>query len=109
MGFESKQRPLLSGVSRVPRDLNTTPHLEIMSAATPLLDTIEADEEAPVAQPTAQTRGPAREPVVLTPGGGGGARALDRLASTPSDAEAGLAGIFRQVRLVKFTLRKYAG
>ncbi|VDB99843.1 unnamed protein product [Peniophora sp. CBMAI 1063] len=67
------------------------------TVATPLLDQIEADEEAPLSQQAPQTRGPAREPVVLTPGGGGGgARALDRLASTPSDAEAGLAGIFRQ-------------
>ena len=70
------------------------------TVATPLLDQIEADEEAPVPQQTSQARAPAREPVVLTPGGGGGARALDRLASTPSDAEAGIAGIFRQVRLV---------
>ena len=68
------------------------------TVATPLLDQIEADEEAPPTQQAPQTRAPAREPVVLTPGAGGGTRALDRLATTPADAEAGIAGIFRQVR-----------
>jgi hypothetical protein len=56
------------------------------SVATPLLETIEADEPAPAAQQH-PTSAQLREPVVLTPGGG--ARALDRLASTPGDTEAG--------------------
>ncbi|KAI0036692.1 Golgi apparatus membrane protein TVP23 [Vararia minispora EC-137] len=66
------------------------------SVATPLLETIEADEPPPKTQPA--TSAPLREAVVLTPGGGGGGsrRALDRIASTPNDTEAGLAGIFRQ-------------
>jgi hypothetical protein len=68
------------------------------SIATPLLDTIEADEPTPPAQRTT-TAAPARDHVVLTPGGGAGApRALDRLASDPSDAEAGARPSLRRDR-----------
>ncbi|KAI0321698.1 Golgi apparatus membrane protein TVP23 [Amylostereum chailletii] len=64
-----------------------------MSVATPLLDqTIEADEPIVPEQPSRSANAPSREPVVLTPG----SRPLDRLASTQSDAESGIAGIFRQ-------------
>ena len=58
-----------------------------MSSSTPLLETIEADDPAPL-QSESRTGNSNREPVVLTPGGG--TRALDRLASTPGDTEAGV-------------------
>ncbi|KAI0961475.1 Golgi apparatus membrane protein tvp23, variant 4 [Taiwanofungus camphoratus] len=64
-----------------------------MSASTPLLETIEPDE--PVEQEPAgrisATPAP-KTPVVLTPG----ARVTGASASTPGDAESGIAGILRQ-------------
>ncbi|KAE9410893.1 Golgi apparatus membrane protein TVP23 [Gymnopus androsaceus JB14] len=67
-----------------------------MSVSTPLLDTIEPDEPT-VQSPTgrinsAKKSSNARQPVVLTPG----TQSRSQTAATPSDAESGIAGIFRQ-------------
>ncbi|KAJ3883075.1 Golgi apparatus membrane protein TVP23 [Lentinula edodes] len=67
-----------------------------MSVSTPLLDTIEPDE-TPVELSgnisSAKSNSNARKPVVLTPTN----RAQgSQMATTQSDAESGLAGIFRQ-------------
>ncbi|KAF8649816.1 hypothetical protein AX16_005581 [Volvariella volvacea WC 439] len=64
-----------------------------MSATAPLLETIEPDEPADppsrnISNPNAK---PARQPVTLTP-----TSTTGNLATTQSDAEAGIAGIFRQ-------------
>jgi len=67
-----------------------------MSSATPLLQTIEPDEPEDNARLTGHinaTNKP-RAPVVLTPGTGASHSA--GMATSPGDAEAGIAGIFRQ-------------
>jgi len=65
-----------------------------MSASTPLLDTIEPDEEIFTgnisSKPTTR-----QTPVVLTPTNHATA-SQQAMASTPSDAESGIAGILRQ-------------
>ncbi|KAA1468653.1 Golgi apparatus membrane protein TVP23 [Dentipellis sp. KUC8613] len=61
-----------------------------MSVSTPLLETIEPDEPSVPTKPTSGTA--TREPVVLAPTD----HAQGGLASTPGDAESGIAGIFRQ-------------
>ncbi|KII93474.1 hypothetical protein PLICRDRAFT_99884 [Plicaturopsis crispa FD-325 SS-3] len=67
-----------------------------MSVSTPLFDTIEPDEpSAPAPPPSGNIRSNApnaRPQVVLQPTN----RAAEQMASNPSDAEAGIAGIFRQ-------------
>ncbi|KAH7924871.1 DUF846-domain-containing protein [Leucogyrophana mollusca] len=63
-----------------------------MSSHTPLLQTIEPDElAAPLPSGNISSSDNARPQVVLTPTNRTGA-----MASTPADAESGLAGIFRQ-------------
>ncbi|KDQ63815.1 hypothetical protein JAAARDRAFT_29862 [Jaapia argillacea MUCL 33604] len=63
----------------------------------PLFDAIEPDEAEPLAPPplpSGNIRSPTgnpRQPVLLTP-----TNRNDQLASTPGDAESGIAGIFRQ-------------
>jgi len=68
-----------------------------MSSHTHLLeDTIEADDPAPNPSPTSNKNAPSqtRQPIVLTPTNR--TQASGQLASTPGDAEPGIAGIFRQ-------------
>ncbi|KAF8746309.1 hypothetical protein AX14_000094 [Amanita brunnescens Koide BX004] len=64
-----------------------------MSVSTPLLDTIEPDdsEDAKKAPPKPQS---AKKPVVLTPGNR--APGSGTMATSESDAESGIAGIFKQ-------------
>ncbi|KAH9946679.1 Golgi apparatus membrane protein TVP23 [Amylocystis lapponica] len=72
-----------------------------MSVATPLLQTIEPDDDIPEQVPlsgningaTSQASQP-KTPVVLTPGSR--SRATEAMASTPGDAESGISGILRQ-------------
>ncbi|TFY56406.1 hypothetical protein EVG20_g8935 [Dentipellis fragilis] len=59
-----------------------------MSVSTPLLETIEPDEPSVPSKPTSGTA--TRAPVAPTD------HAQGSLASTPGDAESGIAGIFRQ-------------
>ncbi|KAJ4486355.1 Golgi apparatus membrane protein TVP23 [Lentinula aciculospora] len=67
-----------------------------MSVSTPLLDTIEPDEhpvEVSGNISSAKNNSNARKPVVLTPTNRAQA---SQMATTESDAESGIAGIFRQ-------------
>ncbi|KAH8102599.1 DUF846-domain-containing protein [Cristinia sonorae] len=64
------------------------------SVSTPLLDTIEPDEVPEPTQVSGTIPNVPRTPVVLNPGTR--PAQTTSLASTPADAEAGIAGIFRQ-------------
>jgi len=64
-----------------------------MSVSTPLLQTIEPDEVVEQAPTSGNLNASApKTPVVLTPG----ARGSEPMATNSSDAESGIAGIFRQ-------------
>lgn len=64
-----------------------------MSASVPLLETIEPDEPTDYTQGSINTTKQRSQPITLTPTNHASS---NQMASTPSDAESGIASIFRQ-------------